>query len=109
MYVIGDASGAEAFAAGVTGYGSEIGVKIRENCGGENRRAIFGAEDDVNEEIGEGLRHGDKDRSGFQPSGIFRGNLTQGDALGWDSVAPSALSAVGLPEFRCGAGGDCEF
>ena len=69
--MIGNATDAEAFASGVASDGSEIGVNIRANCGCENRRAIFRAENDVDEEIGEGLRHEDKNRSGLQPFGTF--------------------------------------
>ncbi len=97
MYVVGDSSHTEAFAFRIPGNRRKIIPKIRAHRRCEDSRTILGAEDDVDEKIGEGLRHGDKDRAGLRPSGLIYPSSPQGDALAWDNGAPSALL---LPKMR---------
>jgi len=67
MDMIGDASDAIAFAVGVAGDRREIGAKIKTDLGIEQRDTIFGAENDVDEEIGERLGHGERINRAFSP------------------------------------------
>jgi hypothetical protein len=64
--MIGDTTGTEAFTIHVAGDRGEVGVKRGTHDRAEDGDAVLGAEDDVREKIGKGLRHGDE--SGFQPS-----------------------------------------
>ena len=52
MDVIGNASHAKAFAAGIAGYGGKIAVERRPYRRVKEWRTVFGAEDDMNEEAG---------------------------------------------------------
>ena len=76
MNVVGHTSGAKAFAPRVASDRGEVGVKSGADRSSEDWRAVFCAEDEVNDDEGERLRHGGKysarggwDRSGLQPSG----------------------------------------
>jgi hypothetical protein len=67
MDVIRHTAHAIAFAAGVSGDRSEIGVKGGTNGIIKDWDAILGAEDDVDEEIGERLRQGERINRAFSP------------------------------------------
>ncbi len=58
MDMIGNAANPEAFTVCVSGDGGQISVEIGAYRHVEHRGAVFGAEDEVNEEEGERLRHG---------------------------------------------------
>ena len=58
MHMIRHAPDAETFAIHVASDGREIGVKRGTHRGIEHGSAVFGAEDDVRQEIGERLGHG---------------------------------------------------
>ena len=55
--VVSHAADAITIAAGVPGYGREIGVERWTDGDVKGGCSVFGAEDDVNEEVGEGLGH----------------------------------------------------
>ena len=52
MDVIGNASHAKAFAAGIAGYGGKIAGERRPYRRVKEWRTVFGAEDDMNEDAG---------------------------------------------------------
>jgi len=60
MNVVGHAPGAKAFASSVASDRGEIGMKSGADRGGEDGSAVFGAEDEVDGDEGERLRHGRK-------------------------------------------------
>lgn len=91
MHMVGDASYPIAFATGIAGHGGEIGVESGAHRNIQGRSTIFGTEDDVDEQIRERLRHGQRINRAFSPC-IFVSLVTQTDGLGWDHVAPLALS-----------------
>ena len=119
--MVGDASDAQGFAVQISYDGGEGSAEIRANCGCKHRRTTLCGEDDMGQEIGEGLWHGNHNRSGFrsssrylgdidpgrwlqersglQPSVSFLMPLTPGYALGWYIVAPLALNPVGNRSF----------
>jgi hypothetical protein len=77
MNVVGDATNAKAFASRVTSDCGEVGVESGADGGGEDGNTVFRAEDEMDDDKGERLRHGRKysgcgriDGSGLQPSGF---------------------------------------
>ncbi len=66
--MIGNAACAKTFAVIIANDGSEIGMKTGSRFPVlQVRHAVFRAEDDVNEEVRERLRHGLNFETGFQP------------------------------------------
>jgi hypothetical protein len=92
MHVIRDAPNPIAFAPRIPHQRRQIQIKLRTHGLIQNRRAIFRAEDHMNQNKREGLRHRADYRSGLQPSSLILNN-SWGCAPCWYSVAPSALSA----------------
>ena len=58
MNMVRHAADVETFAIHIAGHRREIGVKRGSHRGIEHGIAVFGAKDDVRQEIGERLRHG---------------------------------------------------
>ena len=77
MHMVGHAADAEAFAIDIAGDRGEVGVECWAHCGIKHRSPVFGAKDDVRQEIRERLWHG---------------------AARW--VGPSALSSCGCGKPR---------
>ena len=93
MNVVRNASHSITFTSCVTGHSRKICVKFRTYIIPDDRRTIFCAEDDVDEEIGERLRHTERIDRAY--SALHSGGLeTQGFTLGYDRVAPSGLVLV---------------
>jgi hypothetical protein len=67
MHVVGDASHAIAEAVSVARNGSEVRVKRRADRRLECGDSAFGAEDKVDEDEGERLRHGKRIARAFSP------------------------------------------
>ncbi len=91
MHMICDAARSETFALLVANDGRKIGEQLCTNGIGEQRTAIFRAEDDMNECEAESLRHAADYKSGLQP--LFHSSaLSWGVAPGWFKSAPPALA-----------------
>ena len=58
MHMIRNAADAEAFTIHITGHCREIGVKRGPHRGIKHGGSVFGAKDDMRQEIRERLRHG---------------------------------------------------
>ena len=95
MDVVGDASGAVAFAASVSGHRGEVGVEGGAYCGFQVGNAVFCTEDKMNEKEGERLWHGEDYRSGLQPSGCGRSG-TWGFAPGWYRTRLRRFASMGV-------------
>ena len=67
MNVICSASHAKALAAQIAGYGGEVSVERGPYRKIKDGRTIFGAENEVNEDTGQRLRHAEEHKSGLQP------------------------------------------
>ena len=73
MNVVGHAANAETFASRIASDRCKVSVKGSADGSSEDRGAVFGAEDQVDDDEGERLRHGRKyrpreiDGSGLQP------------------------------------------
>ena len=67
MDVIRDAAHTVTFAARIARDRGEIGVETRAHQCTEGRGTVLGAEYDVDEEIGERLRHGERINRAFSP------------------------------------------
>ena len=93
MNVICSASHAKALAAQIAGYGGEVSVERRPYRKIKNGRTVFGAENEVNEDTGQRLRHAEEHKSGLQPWEIVWFPKTQADGLGWYDHAPSVLGS----------------
>jgi len=88
--MVRNASYAVAFTSGVPSHRSKICVEFRAYRIPDDRCAIFCAEDDVDEQVGERLRHTERiDRT--YSALHSRGHVTQGFTLGYDEAAPSGL------------------
>ena len=62
MDVVRNPSCAIAFTVSIPGHRGKIRVKLRPHRRIKNWGTFFRTEDDVDEEIGEGLRHGEEDK-----------------------------------------------
>jgi hypothetical protein len=91
--VIDHAAHTVTFAVGVTDDSSEIGVEVELDGRGHQRAAVFGAEDDMDQDEAQRLGHGENYKSGLQPEARYP-SRTWGCAPGWYSVAPLALRSV---------------
>lgn len=90
MNVVCDTAHAIAFASGIPRHRREVGMKIGAGSIVQRGRAALRAEDHMNQNKRERLRHGGNYRSGLQPS--HRGGYDPwGVAPCWYSKAPSAL------------------
>ncbi len=89
MYVVRNAPHAITLALRIAGNGSKIGVKPRPHRIIENGLSIFCAENNVNQNKRERLRHRVDYRAGIQPSYLVRATRTF--TPGWYKTAPSAL------------------
>ncbi len=68
MHMVRNAAGAKTFAVELAGCPRKISVQGRCDVLGNQRRAIFGTEYDMDEIQSQRLRHGGMDASGLQPS-----------------------------------------
>ena len=93
MNVVCNPAHAKAFAFGVSGNGSKIRVECRPNGRIEDGSTVFCAEDNMDQNKRERLRHRVDYRSGLQPSRT-EANLTWGFTPCWYKTAPLALSTV---------------
>ena len=82
MNMVGDAANAIAFTIGIASNGGKICIQFRTHLGVKNGRAVFCAEDEMNQKEGERLWHGEDYRLGFQPSGSLL-PLSWGFTPGW--------------------------
>jgi len=86
MDVVLDAACAVAFAACVPGHRGEVRVEFGGDVWGEEGGSVFGAEDQVDQHEGEGLRHGERIYRfwgwvcawGRCPHGVYVGPLALG-------------------------------
>src|SRR5260370_20185958 len=92
MNVVRNTPYAIAFAFGVACDGGKIGVERGTHRSVKDRRAIFCAEDHMDQEKREGLWHREDYRSGFQPS-FATDTGTWGFAPCWYKTAPTALNS----------------
>src|SRR5262249_42217971 len=83
MDVILNATDAERRTFVVGQSGSKIGMKFLTNGRPQNRRAIFGAEDEMNEDARERLRHGST-----------RNSAVRGTAMDWWSSYPARWAGL---------------
>ncbi len=67
MNVIGNASYAKALAAQIAGYGGEVAVECWPYRSIKDGRTVLCAENDMNEDTGQRLRHAEEHKSGLQP------------------------------------------
>lgn len=58
MHMVRDTADTETFAIHIAGHRGKVGVKRGTDDRIENGRAVFRAEDDMRQEIGQGLGHG---------------------------------------------------
>jgi hypothetical protein len=92
MHMVRHSTNAITFAFQIAGNGSQICVERRPYRTIENRLSIFCAENDVNQNKRERLRHRVDYRAGLQPSCPVGSTRTWGFTPGWYKAAPSALS-----------------
>jgi hypothetical protein len=92
MNVICNASHPKAFATGIARYRGKVAIEYRSYRRVKDGRTVFGAENDMNKNTGERLRHAEEHKSGLQPSSIAWIPKTQADGLGWYDPAPSVLT-----------------
>ena len=90
MNVVRHAADAICFAIHVARDRSQIGVEFRARVGNEEGAAFLRAEDDVDDDEGEGLWHGD---IGFRAKGPIDSSLGQRPSNG-QQMFPSANGAV---------------
>jgi hypothetical protein len=103
MDVVGGSAGTVAFASRVADERGEVCVERGADGFAEERLAVFRGEDYVDEEEGQGLRHGGDYRSGLQPSSSL-GLRTWGVAPCWYRTAPLALSSCRIAGFLATVG-----
>jgi hypothetical protein len=53
--------------AQIAGYGGEVAVECRPYRRIKDERTVLGAENDMNEDTGQRLRHAEEHKSGLQP------------------------------------------
>ena len=85
MDVVRHAADARTFASSIASHRGEIGVQRRTNGWDQARQAVLRAEDEMNQDVGERLRHG-MDRA-FSPRTL------------WDRQ-PGALPQAGMGSRR---------
>ena len=92
MRMIRHAADAETFAIRIPGHGGQLGVKSRPHGGLQHRGTVFGAKDDVGQQIGQGLGHGNEHGGRW----IAAAGIGLSALLGLGTTVPGALPQAGM-------------
>lgn len=93
MNMIGNTANAKTFATSIVGDGSKMRMQFRPNAFMQNRRSIFGAKNNMDQQVVQRLGHSGDYRSGLQSS-ASSATHTWGVAPGWYSSRRWRFAAI---------------
>ena len=94
--MIGNSSNANACASATARYGGKIAVEGGPYRSIKDRRTVFGAENDMDENTRKRLRHAEEDKSGPQPWEMILVSPRQPRPMAWAGInhhAPLVLAS----------------